>query len=121
MLQISKILLPVDFSERSYRAARYSVPFSARFQAEAILLHVLPPQYEFGAAELGTSLLQDLVTERHKRAQVAIDTFLAPEFTGLRTRRVLLDGDPARRIIDYAHEEGCDLIFMPTHGHGPFR
>ena len=59
--------------------------------------------------------------ERHERGQRAIDTFLNAEFTGLRTKRVLLDGDPAREIIDDAHEEHCDLIFMPTHGHGPFR
>jgi nucleotide-binding universal stress UspA family protein len=121
MLEISKILLPVDFSERACRAARYVVPFAGRFQAEVVLLHVLPPHFEFGSVELGTAVLEDLIVERRERAQRAIDTFLATEFTGLRTQRVLLDGDPAREIIDFAHEQHCDLIFMPTHGHGPFR
>ena len=121
MLEISSILLPVDFSERARGAARYIAPFAARLHAEVVLLHVLPPHYEFGSAELGTAILQDLIVQRRERARCAIDTFLEAEFSGVRTRRVLLEGDPARKIIDYAHQERCGLIFMPTQGHGPFR
>jgi nucleotide-binding universal stress UspA family protein len=121
MLEVSRILLPVDFSERSCRAARYVIPFAARCQAEVVLLHVLPPHYEFGGGELGTTIVEDLIARGHENARRAIDIFLEREFTGLRTKRVLLDGDPARRITEYAHQESCDLIFMPTHGHGPFR
>ena len=43
MLEISKILLPVDFSERASRAARYVVPSAGRFRAEVVLLHAVPP------------------------------------------------------------------------------
>jgi nucleotide-binding universal stress UspA family protein len=34
---------------------------------------------------------------------------------------VLLEGDPAARIIEFAHREEAGLIVMPTHGYGPFR
>ena len=30
-------------------------------------------------------------------------------------------GDPARQIVDYAHEQQVDLIMIPTHGYGRFR
>src|SRR5690242_1391362 len=105
MLEISRILLPVDFSERSCGAARYVIPFAGRMQAEVVLLHVLPPHYEFGTAELGTAMLEDLIVERRARARRNIDTFLETEFAGLRTTRVLLDGDPAHQIVDYARQE----------------
>ena len=36
-------------------------------------------------------------------------------------RRVVLEGDPSGSIVDFAHNEKCDLIVMPTHGYGPFR
>jgi len=64
MLRVNKILLPVDFSERSNRAARYALPFLAHYHAEAIVLHVLPPHYEFSAVDAGGAVLGDLIAER---------------------------------------------------------
>lgn len=121
MLRISKILLPVDFSELSCRAARYAVSCAQRFHAEVVLLHVLPPHFEFGSVELGTAILEDLIAERQTRAHRNIDAFLSTELAALPVKRVVLEGDPARKIIEFAHAERCDVIFMPTHGHGPFR
>jgi nucleotide-binding universal stress UspA family protein len=40
---------------------------------------------------------------------------------GCVVQRVVLEGDPARVIAQYAKSEHCDLIVMPTHGYGPFR
>ena len=36
-------------------------------------------------------------------------------------RRVIAEGEPAREIIRYAHENEVSLIMMPSHGFGPFR
>lgn len=121
MLKISKILLPVDFSGRACHAARYALPFAERFQSEVILLHVLPPLFEIPAPEVGRAAFPELIEERRNRVQRQIDSYLQEEFPALRTRRVLLEGDPAGQIIEFAHREHCGLIFMPTHGHGPFR
>jgi nucleotide-binding universal stress UspA family protein len=35
--------------------------------------------------------------------------------------RVADSGDPAFTIVDFAHNNGVDLIMMPTHGYGRFR
>ena len=46
MKSLAKILLPVDFSERSLGAARYAKTLADRFHSELTLLHVLtPPHY----------------------------------------------------------------------------
>lgn len=121
MLPIAKILLPVDFSERAAQAARFAVPVAERFDAEIILLHVLPAYYEFGSVELGGPILMDLRSERQKNAQQHIAGFLSEELRGRRVRRLLLEGDPAREIVECAHREQAGLIMMPTHGYGPFR
>jgi nucleotide-binding universal stress UspA family protein len=122
MKSLSKILLPVDFSERSLGAARYAKVLVDHFHAELTLLHVLsPPHYEFGALEIGGSMLTELYTNRAAQVEKELETFLAPELAGTEAKRVVLEGDPARQIVEYAHQEKADLIVMPTHGYGPFR
>jgi len=122
MKPLAKILLPVDFSERSLGAARYARALAEHFHSELTLLHVLtPPHYEFGALEIGGSMLTELYANRGEQVEKEMETFLAGELAGLETKRVVLEGDPARQIVDYAHRENVGLIVMPTHGFGPFR
>ncbi|MGA2737959.1 MAG: universal stress protein [Bryobacteraceae bacterium] len=122
MKSLTKILLPVDFSERSLGAARYAKTLADRFHSELTLLHVLtPPHYEFGALEIGGSMLTELYTNRAAQVEKELETFLAAELAGTPAKRVVLEGDPARQIVKYAHAENIGLIVMPTHGYGPFR
>jgi len=39
-MQLSKILLPVDFSERSAEAAHYAKALACRFHSEITIAHV---------------------------------------------------------------------------------
>ena len=122
MRSFSKILLPVDFSERSTGAARYAQALALHFQAELVLLHVLtPPSHEFGALEIAGSMLDELYRNRAAQASQELDRFLTPEPPGLKVRRIVFEGDPAKTIVALAHDEGVDIITMPTHGYGPFR
>jgi nucleotide-binding universal stress UspA family protein len=122
MQTLSRILLPIDFSERSVGAAHYAGSLACHFGAELIVLHVLiPPQYEFGAVDIAGSMLAELCRDRVQQAQQEIESFMASDLAGLRVRRVVLEGDPAGSIVDFAHNEQAGLIVMPTHGYGPFR
>ena len=40
MLSLSKILIPIDFSERCLRAATYAIPLAERFRSVVTLLHI---------------------------------------------------------------------------------
>ena len=122
MRSISKILLPVDFSERSAGAARYARALARHFQAELILLHVLmPPNYEFGALEVAGPMLDELYRNRAEQASRDLAQFPTAEPPDPKVRRIVLEGDPAKQIVDLAREEAADIIAMPTHGCGPFR
>ena len=121
MFPISKIVLPVDFSERAAHAARFAVPVAERFHSEIVLVHVLPPHYEFGTVEMGTAILNDLIVERLHRARQRTAAFLQEELAQFKVRRLVIEGDPAHEIVALAHDEQASLIMMPTHGYGPFR
>ena len=119
---LDKILLPVDFSERSVAAARYARALVGRFESQLHLLHVLtPPQYEFGALEIGGSMLTELYRERARHAARELDAFAARELAGLSVRATVLEGEPAGKIVETAVAEQSGIVMMPTHGFGPFR
>lgn len=122
MLPLTKVVLPVDFSERSAGAARYVEVLAAHSDCEVTLLHVLPPpHYEFSALEVGGAALSELYAARAAQARKDLDAFLAEDLKKFRVERVLIEGDPARKIVEYANQEHSRLIVMPTHGYGPFR
>ncbi len=122
MLQLDRILFPVDFSQRCTAAAPHVMTMARDFNAEVIMLHVLqmPPLWygEFAATELETLDAEQLVRSR----TTALDQYLCrelPEQAGV--QRVVEKGEPATVIANYARRNGAQLIMMPTHGYGPFR
>ncbi len=122
MFQIRKILAPVDFSDRSLGAARFVNALVQQFGAQAVLLHVLPPpHYEFSSMEVGGTVISELFETRTRQVRGELENFLQDEIPELDAERVLVEGDPAQRIVEYARDNNSELIVMPTHGYGPFR
>ena len=123
-LKISRILLPVEFSERCRGAARYAEALASHFHAELVVLHVMTPTIpgRSGAGEAVTySSVAGIVADQRTRAQGELADFLGDAPADLRICRTLLEGDPAGRIVQYAHNSNVDLLVMATHGYGPFR
>jgi len=122
MLAMKRILAPVDFSDRSVGAARYVKALAEHFDADATLLHVLPPpHYEFSSMEVGGAVISELFETRTQQVRQELDAYLVEDLPGLRAERVLIEGDPARKIVEFADDNGMNLIVVPTHGYGPFR
>ena len=122
MPSLSSILLPVDFSERSIGAARCAKALATHFGSPVTLLHVLAPApFDSGLDAPGGAMVAELLRGRAEQASSDLNEFLAGEWEGLDVRRVLLEGDPATRIVEFAHQQPSALVVMPTHGYGPFR
>ncbi len=122
MNSLAKILLPIDFSERSALAVRYTRELALHFDSQLILAHALPPLHsEFESMQITGSMLVDVYRSRLEQAERDLDAFEPDALAGLKVRRLVLHGDPALKIVELAHEELVDLIAMPTHGYGPFR
>ena len=122
MFSLAKILLPVDFSQRALGAARYAEALAKQHGAEVTMLHIIPPpHYEFASMEAGSTALAELYANRKTVIEEESRNFLVAELPDFKPKRVLLEGDPAREVVRFAHENAFDLIVMPTHGYGPFR
>lgn len=122
MSLLERVLLPVDFSERSYGAARYVEALADKEETEISIVHVTTPlNYELSALDVGGTVLNELNADRTAELQQQLDDFAADELKPYHVQRFLFEGDPARRIVEFAHEQRINLIVMPTHGYGFFR
>lgn len=112
MVHVSKILIPIDFSERCLGAARFAIPLAEHFHSEITFLHVEPPP-EYDSEENA---------EREARVEKQLRDFLCAAFAHLDVKRILRVGpDVGSEIVQSACEQQSDLIMMPTHGYGVFR
>ena len=118
MLNIKKILLPVDIPIASLGVIHEAATLARHFNSEIVMLHVVTAlSHAAGVPEDGSELAGwDLLAVIIKEAQKQQDQSLGPELDGLTIRRVVVKDDPAWAIVQMAEEEKADLIMMSTHG-----
>jgi len=97
MISIKNILVPVVLSSRCAWAARYASSLANKFGAQLVFLNV-----------------------GQERNVNSIEEFVDKEVSSASHKFVVIDGDPADRIIELADEYKADLIVMPTY-HVRFR
>ena len=129
MLNIKKILLPVDFPNASLRVVHQAATLAHHFHSEIVMLHVVTAQShaagvpEDGPKFAGWDLLAAILKEAEKReaekreAEKNLDRSLRRELEGLAIRCVLVKGDPVQAILQTARAEKAELIMMPSHGY----
>jgi nucleotide-binding universal stress UspA family protein len=114
VFKLKRILVPVDFSERSRRAVQYALPLGEQFGAEVTLLHVVQaclPVPEMSAMD--ATLLQRQMREAGAQQLEALRKGVD---TKAELRTLLKVGDPYLETIHAAKELGTDLIILSTHG-----
>jgi nucleotide-binding universal stress UspA family protein len=118
MLDIKKILLPVDYPNTSLSVIHQAAALAHHFHSEIVMLHAVTPRsHAAGVPEAGAGLASwDLLEEIIRRAQETQDQTLGPEVDGLTIRRVLAKGNPAQAIVQTAQREKANLIMMPSYG-----
>jgi nucleotide-binding universal stress UspA family protein len=121
MLDFRKILFPIDMSDSCTATAPFVGAMAKKYSAEITMLHVLemptvlmPDWYGGAMPVIDINAIWTAETE-------AAQSYLLDKFQGLKVQRVVVQGDAARTIDDYARAKSTDLIMMPTHGYGVFR
>lgn len=114
------ILLPTDGSGATTEALEHALSIAADKDATVHVLYVLDKRHFMAADEATTAevrrSLEEEATHALDDAQVRI------EDEGVNCETVSTEGIPHRTIVDYAEDEGMDLIVMGTHGKtGPER
>lgn len=118
-----KILIPTDGSELSAVAAQAGVEFAKQTSAEVIAVHVAP-EYQYPVSM--EIIPPNYPTEEEYEASVrkTAQSYLAPieaavTAAGLRyTGEVAFANRTAQKLVQVAHENDCDLIFIGSHGRG---
>jgi nucleotide-binding universal stress UspA family protein len=122
VLDLKKILVPVDFSDTSKKAFQYALKFAEQFNCEITLLHVVQPtspmvgaplavgpllgaQDEFSVAERNLALL---AAESHANGANSVNSNL----------RI---GHAPNEITKAAKDLDTDLIIIATHGYTSWR
>jgi universal stress protein A len=117
MLEIKRILVPVDFSETSDKAFDYALSLARVFEAEVIALHILqePILYQ-------STTDQSYRDAFEQKMQSNLDALLNRHTCeGVKITTAMKQGAPFLEIIQFTEENDCDLIVIGTHGHGPIQ
>jgi nucleotide-binding universal stress UspA family protein len=119
MLNIKKILLPVDFPNTSLRVIHQAATLAHQFRSEIVMLHVLTMLSQAAGVPTdgGKHSGWDLVAEIIREAQKNLDHSLGPALEGIPIERLLVKGDAAEAILETAQQEKADLIMMPSYGY----
>jgi nucleotide-binding universal stress UspA family protein len=118
---LSKILVPVDGSDNSFRALEHAIFLSIKIQESQItvlyIIEDLPTVYIYSPKTI-EKLHADYKSESAKILERCKE--LASK-SGINIHTVLLEGDPASKIIAYSEMEGFDIIMMGSRGMGKFK
>jgi len=124
MLQLERILVPIDFSPQSEIAASEAGVLARRFHSRVTLFHVSDFMLVHpltGPLGFGITPPEALHAEYLSNRQKELNEFGQAALEGVPVRRMVCRGDPAQLIVERARAEQSDLIMMPTHGHGALR
>lgn len=115
-----RVLLAVDLSEASARAARAAKALGFLASSDVLIVHAFRP---YAKALLGrTGAHQDVITKHvvHTAAEVAseLTSFLDREDLNDERYKILLEeGDPFGTIRDSVRRQNPDLLVIGTRGH----
>jgi len=116
----SRILVPLDGSERSATVLPYVTELTRKLESEVILLQVVEPgKHVHTIGGLDYVLFEDRDMDLMKtRAQTYLDE-VSSRFAGTKAtvRTEVKVDDAPREIVEFATETNCSLIAMSSHGH----
>src|SRR6266480_1949732 len=117
ILNLQKILVPIDFSAMSKHAFQYALRFAEQFGCEIVLLHVVEPESVIAGAPLGFELFvepeDDRIAAEAELAALAASSRNRPNSVTSEVRV----GQAPNEINKVAKNLYVDLIVIATHGY----
>lgn len=117
---LSKILVPVDGSDNSFRALDHALYLAKKLGSSVTAMHVIenPPTVYVESQKL----LNDIMDKYRIEASKVLDKCKQQaEKSGVKIETVIAEGDAASNITGYAHKEGFDIIVIGSRGLGRFK
>lgn len=107
-----KILVPLDGSKLAEVVLPYAEELAGRLGSAITLTHVAE-KAEDEYQHMHQSYMKNMVDTTKRNAEKYLQK---PAEKAVKIQPVILTGDPAEEIVDYAEKEDVGLILMSTHG-----
>lgn len=117
-IEIKKILLPIDGSDASLKAARYAVKIAKQEKVQIVCIHAIGTPAYLSEYRTGP-LLPSYYEEAKKLAEVwfgKVTEIARKEGVDVKTDIVLDVVSVVDTIVNYALNENADLIILGTRG-----
>lgn len=109
-----RILVPTDGSERSVKAVEGAARFARPLGATLVVMTVVESYSYTNLAEYRQQYDERVTAEAEERLEAARKIAVA---AGVEVKTVMVKSfSPAEAIIEQAEKNGCDIIFMASHG-----
>jgi len=113
-LKLSKILVPIDFSELSMDALDYASVIANELNGELVLLHVIE-SYQYNSSFRPDVTSEDIIS---KGVEIKLQEIAREHGVGSNVNLTTLNkaGKIYKTITEVVEEEEIDLVIMGTHG-----
>lgn len=126
MVDIRRVLCPIDFSDHSRYALEHAIAFARWHRAQITIVHVynvpplvMGPPATFMAAPAVVPPASAAPAELEETAE-EVRRFCEPVVSGEPPDIVVVEGTAAREIVRVAEQVRADVLVMGTHGRGGF-
>jgi nucleotide-binding universal stress UspA family protein len=124
MAKITRILVPIDFSETSDNAISKAIEFVKALKAELLLIHVVEHHsYQFLLVPELQTVPESPIREIEKAVEKKMDSLQSDirEEHGIIPEVYITTGNMHAEIIEFSKKKKIDLIIMGTHGRSGYR
>ncbi len=117
MVEVKKILFPVDFFESSNKVLPFVKFMAEKLGAQIELIHVVRGPGDFTGYEMGGAWYSSYEGELLKGGEKAMDRFVEEKLPDLENvETTIAVGDVVEKILEHAEKSGAGIIIIGTHG-----
>lgn len=110
------ILVPTDGSDGARRAAEHARALAERFGSVVHVVNVVDSRaYSASLADVDAAIDQQVELLR-RHGEAAVERLVEVLEGAVDVETGIVEGVPHRAILEYAADEGCDLIALGSHG-----
>ena len=113
-----RILVPTDGSERSVKAVEGAARFAKPLGATLVIMTVIEPYSYTNLAEYRPESIEQYDERVSAEAEERLaEAKRVADAVGVENKTVMVKSfSPSEAIIEQAETNGCDIIFMASHG-----
>lgn len=116
MVEVKKILFPIDFTKSSLKVLPYTRHMVEQLGAQLELVYVVRGPEEYSGFEMGAAWFSTYQDELMNGARKAMENFVEDNLEDLKPATAVVMGDIVEEILKYAEDSKADMIIIGTHG-----